>query len=128
MLRKYIAIMTAVSVVMLGVLLVTTTPLSTGPLGILGFFVFMYMAALGVLTFFIRGISYIVPKLLPVRNKRWKERELTFRESYYYASVVALAPVMLVAMLSVGHIGIYQILLILVFVVTAWLYVSSRTT
>lgn len=127
MLRRTIAIMTIASAGMLGILLFTTTPISTGPLGILAFFVFMYMTALGVLTFLFEGVSFMIPKILPVKNKRLKARELSLRESYYYATVAALAPIMLIAMQSVGQVGVYQILLVAFFVVIAWLYVTNRT-
>ena len=127
MLQRAIVLMTIASAVMLSVLLFTTTPLTTGPLGILGFFVFMYMTALGVLTFLFRGISWIVPKFLLVPRKKIGMQQLTLKRSYYYASVVALVPVMLIALQSVGEVGIYQVLLVFFFVVIAWVYVTNRT-
>lgn len=127
MLKRAILIITTVSAIVLGILLYTTTPASTGPFGILAFFVFMYLTALGVLTFLLRGISLVIPKFSLVPHKRLKMRELSFKMAYYYASVIALVPVMLIAMQSVGEIGIYQIFLVLFFVVIAWLYIANRT-
>lgn len=126
MFRRTIVAVTVVSVLMLGVLLFTTTPSDTGPLGILGFFVFMYLTALGVLTFLFRGLSILAIKLLPM--KRNLSTTPALRTSYYYASVVALIPVMIIAIQSVGELSIYQILLIAFFVVVAWIYVTNRTS
>lgn len=120
--------MTVVSALMLGVLLFTTTPSSTGPLGILGFFVFMYLTALGVLTFLFWSLSLFASRILSARRTRLKMRNTTFRGAYYYASVVALVPVMLIAIQSVGEVGVYQVLLMSFFVVIAWIYVTNRTS
>ena len=127
MFKKGLAISTVVAAAMLCVLLITTTPLSTGPLGILGFFVFMYITALGMLSFLFRGVSVFIHKAIPHRRSKFAGRELNLKQSYYYASVVALAPVMLIAMQSVGEIGLYQLLLVGFFVIVAWLYVTNRT-
>src|SRR5690606_5323563 len=62
MLKRIIAATTVLSALMLGVLLFTTTPSSTGPLGILGFFVFMYLTALGVLTFLFWSMNIFISK------------------------------------------------------------------
>lgn len=128
MLKRAILAITIASAAMLGILLFTTTPASTGPLGILAFFVFMYLSVLGVLTFLFRGVSLLASKAPWLRSKRLRLNELTLRRSYYYASVIALAPVMIVAMQSVGEIGPYQILLVLFFIIIAWVYVTNRTT
>lgn len=127
MLRRVIVAMTVASVVMLAILLTVTTPSTAGPLGILGFFVFMYAAALGVLTFLFRGVSLIFSKISPTKRRAMVPQEISFKKAYYYASVIALVPVMLIAMQSVGQIGMYQILLISFFTVIAWLYVTNRT-
>lgn len=112
---------------MLVVLLTTTTPSTAGPLGILGLFVFMYIAALGVLTFLFRWTSFMLSRIFPAKRQKLVPREMTLKKAYYYASAVALVPVMLVAMQSVGQIGVYQLLLVGFFTVIAWLYVTNRT-
>lgn len=126
MLRRSIAILTVVSVIMLGILLATTTPSTAGPLGILGFFIFMYLTALGVLTFLFHGLSLIASKVPLIKQRRFSVGEISLKSAYYYASVIASVPVMFVAMQSVGQIGAYQVLLISFFVVVAWVYVTNR--
>lgn len=127
MLRRAIVAMTVMSVAVLVILLTTTTPSTAGPLGILVFFVFMYLSVLGVLTFLFRGTSLIISRVSPTRRQKVLPQEISFKRAYYYASVMALVPVMLIAMQSVGQIGVYQILLIGLFTIIAWLYVTNRT-
>ena len=127
MLRRVLVVMTAVSIAMLFLLLTTTTPSTAGPLGILSFFVCMYIAALGVLTFLFRGLSLLLVKVSPARRRKLISDELTLKKAYYYASVLALVPIMLLAMQSVGEIGMYQLLLVGFFTFIAWLYVANRT-
>lgn len=129
MLKRIISVATLVSAVLLAVLLFTTSPSSTGPLGILGFFVFMYLTALGVLTFLFRGVSMITSRLMPRRRAgSFGAKEISFRMAYYYASVIALVPVMFIAIQSVGEVGIYQVLLVVFFIIIAWVYVQNRMT
>lgn len=53
---------------------------------------------------------------------------LTIRRSYYFSSVLALAPVMFIGMQSVGEVGIYEVVLVLLFVGIACVYVAKRTS
>jgi hypothetical protein len=112
---------------MLFVLLTTTTPSTAGPLGILSFFICMYIAALGVLTFLFQGASLLLAKLSPMKRRKIIPGGLSLKKAYYYASVLALVPIMLLAMQSVGEIGMYQLLLVGFFTFIAWLYVANRT-
>lgn len=125
MLRRSIATITVVAVVMLVVLFIATTPATAGPLGILALLVLLYLTALGVLTFLFHGISRFLVRISSKRKRTINS--LSFKHSYYYASVIALVPVMVIAMHSVGEVGIYETLLIGVFMVIAWVYVRNRT-
>ncbi len=113
---------------MLIVLLFTTNPADSGPLGILGFFVFLYLTALGVLTFLFRFLSAAAYRFTPKKQGIQRFEVMTFRRAYYYSSVIALVPIMFIAIQTVGEVGIYQVLLIFFFAVIAWIYVSNRTT
>lgn len=126
MLKRVLFFLTPASALMLVFLLTSTTPASTGPLGILGFFVFMYLTALGVLTFLFKAISAVLSRATSSMGPRSRVRALSLRDSYYYASVLALAPVMLIALQSVGRVGPYQVSLVVFFVVVAWVYVANR--
>lgn len=125
MIKKATAVTTFISAVSLLFLMTSTTPASVGPLGVLVFFVFMYLAALGALAFLFHGLASVL------QRSRFSAVYLggsaKFSDSYYRASVVAAAPVMVVALQSVSSVGPYQVLLVVGFVVVGWVYVSRRT-
>jgi hypothetical membrane protein len=53
-------------------------------------------------------------------------RKMEFRRAYYFSTVLAAAPVMLIGLQSVQSIGVYEVILVLIFEVVACLYVSRR--
>ncbi|MFI5212361.1 MAG: hypothetical protein ACHQTE_00175 [Candidatus Saccharimonadales bacterium] len=127
MLGKIIAISVLVAIVLLTILLQTTTPTTIGPLGILIVFILMYVSVLGVLTFLLFGGSKLAAKLSASITVKRPLQALSLARSYYFSSVIALAPVMFVGMQSVGKVGIYDIALVLLFVVMACVYIAKRT-
>ena len=54
-------------------------------------------------------------------------RLMQFRRAYYFSTVLAAAPVMLVGLQSVTTVGVYEVLLVAVFEVVACIYISRRT-
>lgn len=123
MFKKIITVVTLVAFAMSCVLLLRTTPSSIGPLGVLGFFLSLYLTALGVLTFLFYGIGTALRR---ARMRSAGGEKVSFRRMYYYASVTALLPVMLLALQSVSRIEIYHIVLMVLFIVIAWVYISRR--
>ena len=120
MLGKVLALSTLCAFVLLSALLQSTTPSSIHPLGILFVFFLIYVLALGVLTFLLYvGFS-------AVAKVRKKSTTVTLRRMYIYASALALAPVMLVGMSSIGKTGIYEFLLIAAFEIVACFYVTKQ--
>lgn len=126
MLGRLVAITSLVAFTLLVLLLQMTQPASVGPLGILVVFILMYMSVLGALTFLIYGTSRVAARFSSSLTVKRPLQQLSFGRAYYYASVVALAPVMLVGMQSVGEVGIYDILLILIFELIACIYIAKR--
>jgi ABC-type transport system involved in multi-copper enzyme maturation permease subunit len=126
MLEKLVAISTVLSVICVAILLNTTTPATIGPLGIFVLFILLYVSVLGVLTFLLFGIHKIVRRILQSLGVKRPVDELTFRKAYYFSSVVALTPVMMIGLQSVGEVGIYELLLLALFTVIACTYVSKR--
>ena len=51
---------------------------------------------------------------------------MEFRRAYYFSTVLAAGPVMLIGLQSVQSIGIYEFLLVVIFEVVACVYVSKR--
>lgn len=126
MLEKIILVITVASLCLLVILLNVATPTGIGPFGILAVFAFAYLSLLGVMTFLIFSISRIVSHLSSAFTVKKPIRTLSFKESYYYSTVVAAAPIMLVGLQSVGSIGPYESLLIVLFVVIGCVYITKR--
>lgn len=121
MLPRTLSLATLVSFVLLSVLLQATSPATMHPAGILFIYVLMYVIALGFLVLFLvmvfRAIHFFLPKLV---------KRLTVERAYYFASILALAPPVLVAMQSIGRLTVYEVALVVVFEVIACIYISKR--
>ena len=127
MLKKVVIIITLVSLCLLIALVNTSTPTSIGPFGILAVFLTAYLSLLGVMTFFIYSVSKITAHLSSAFTIRKPILALSFKRSYYYATVFSAAPIMLIGLQSVGSIGPYELLLVVVFVVIGCIYITKRT-
>lgn len=127
MLKKLILTTTIVSLCLLVALLNTTTPTTAGPFGILAIFVFAYLTSLGVVTFFLLTISRIIAHLSVAFMARRPLESLSLKRSYYYSTIIAAAPILLIAMQSVGAGGVYEFILVVLFITIGCLYVSKRS-
>ena len=122
MLGKVLALSTLLAFVFLSALLQSTSPSTIHPAGILIVFILLYVLALGALTFCLLAISRIVILL----GRHTTEGAMTLQQAYYYASVLALAPVMILGARSIGRTGAYDVLLIMLFEFIACFYISKR--
>jgi len=123
MLGKVLALSSLGAFVILSALVQSTSPSTIHPVGILVVFVLIYVLALGVLTFFVYGVGGVIHRY---QAKARTPKEFTLVQAYYFASVLALAPVMLVGARSVGRTGALDIVLITVFEVLACFYIARR--
>lgn len=126
MLGRVVALSSLAALVLLLLLLQTTTPSSIGPVGLLAVFFLFYIVLIGIFTL----VGYVgsqlvvrVSKLLTVRKPL---QPVPLKRVYYFSSVLGLGPVMLLAMKSIGSLGMYEILLVGAFMAVAILYVSKR--
>lgn len=126
MLKIIIPFVTVVSLGILGILLNITSPGTAGPFGILMIFIFAYISLIGVVAYLIQGLSQVIAHLSIVFISKKPLAALTFKRSYYYSTVVAAAPILMVGLQSVGEVGFYEFFLMLIFVVIGCLYVSKR--
>jgi hypothetical protein len=126
MLQRVIAIITLVSLCLLSLMLMTTTPASAGPFGLLLIFISAYLTSLGLVSFFLYGISRIIVYASAGFTMRRPMQVMSFRRAYYYSTVLAAAPVMLVGLQSVGSVGIYEFLLVVLFEVIGCVYITKR--
>jgi len=118
--------MTLVSLCLLTILLNTTAPATAGPFGILAIFIFAYLASLGMTTYFLYGASRVTSHLAAAFTVKRPLRALVFKRAYYYSTVLAAAPIMLIGLQSVGSIGLYEFILVLLFTVIGCVYISKR--
>ena len=126
MLKIIISITTVISLCLLIVLLNITTPATAGPFGILSIFFFAYLLSLGVVTHILYWSSRLIARLAIIFIARRPFEALTFKYSYYYATIIAAVPILLIGLQSVGAVGIYGVLLVTIFAVIGCLYVSKR--
>lgn len=126
MLGRVIAISSLGAGLFLLVLLSNTSPTTIGPLGLLAVFFLLYVVLVGVFTGMIWTVSVAVSRLSKLVTVRRPIGRISLRRSYYLASVVALGPVMMLAMKSIGSLGIYEVLLVCAFLTVAIFYVIRR--
>lgn len=126
MLQRVIAIITVVSLCLLTLMLVTTTPASAGPFGLLLIFISAYLSCLGLISFFLYGVSRVLVYASAGFTLRRPLQVLSFRRAYYYSTILAAAPVMLIGLQSVGAVGIYEFGLIVLFEIIGCLYITKR--
>lgn len=127
MLEKILLSGGVVSVILLIVLLQTTSPGAVGPLGILIVFILMYLSLLSIISFALFGLSAVLRRLFSFLKLKKPISGLSFTRAYYFSSVIALGPVMLLAIQSVGKLGFYDVLLTALFVLISCVYVAKRT-
>jgi hypothetical protein len=127
MLGKVIATSTVIATVLLIVLLQTTNPSTVGPLGLLAVFFLLYIIMLGAVT----ELLWVGSRAVQVVGRRITSKRppgrLSLQRSYYFSTVLALGPVMALAMVSIGSFGVYEIILIGLFLAVGTLYVSRRS-
>ena len=126
MLKIIISATTLISMAFLAISLNVTTPATAGPFGILVIFIFAYLSSLGVMTFFLFFINRVIAYVSVMFVARKPYHSLSFKRSYYFSTIIAAAPVMLVGLQSVGATGLYESILVFVFVVIGCLYVSKK--
>ncbi len=107
-------------------MLTFTSPATAGPFGLLVIFVTAYLTFVGLISFFLFGINRLVIMVTSGMTLRKPIQRMDFKRAYYYSTVLAAAPVMLIGLQSVQSIGIYEFLLVIIFEVVACLYVSKR--
>ncbi|TAL14369.1 hypothetical protein EPN95_03150 [Patescibacteria group bacterium] len=126
MLEKIVAITTLTSLCLLTLLLNISVPTTVGPLGILAVFILGYLSSLGVMTYFLYSFSRLFAHLSSAFTVKKPFTPMPFRLAYYYSTVVAAAPIMLIGLQSVGGIGIYGFILVVAFTVIGCVYITKR--
>lgn len=128
MVGKIIVSSTLIAFMILVIVLQTTNPSTVGPLGLLAVFFLLYVIILGCMT----ELLWVGSKTVAWLSKRLRTRRpihpMLLTRAYYYSTVLALGPVMMLAMQSIGSLGAYELVLIALFLGVGMLYVSRRAT
>lgn len=101
MLNRFIPVVSLISMAILLVLLNFTTPTSLGPVGVLIFFVLVYMIMLGVVT----GAVAIFRKILGKKGEMG-------RKDYGCAVIIAFAPILLLVCQSLGMLNLMVVIIV----------------
>lgn len=128
MLLKVLISTGLVSAGLLLILFTTTTPSSGGAFGILAVFVLSYVLSLVLTTFTLWLLSFVAARLVASFRTNRQIYTMSLKRAYYFSTIIALAPVLVVSLRSVGGVGPYELALIALFVGLGCLYVARRTT
>ncbi len=107
-------------------MLTLTAPSIIGPFGLLVLFITAYLTFVGLISFFLFGMNRLILMVGANMSVRKPIKPMQYRRAYYFSTVLAAAPVMLVGLQSVQTVGIYEVLLVALFEVVACIYISRR--
>lgn len=127
MFSRLLAVLGIVSFIGLIYVVNTTTPSNGGAMTVLSVFVLSYVALVSALTFFIFWTNFLIRKVFYSEQAERYKKSISFRHSYYYASVFAMAPVILISLKSVGKSGLIEWVLVAFFLILGCVYVSRQT-
>lgn len=105
-----------------------TTPSETGAMGVLTVFLVLYIVSAVLLTFFIYWTNRIIVRVFFADSSARYLDRFSLKRSYYYGSILALGPVMLISLQSVGKGGIGAFVLVGLLLVIGLVYVSRQTS
>lgn len=123
-------ILTLVGLAAAGLLLfivTTVTPGSAGAAGILMVFVLSYVVLLCLFTFVIWASMKVFEKIGKRTSIFRGMSKMSLAKSYYYSSVIALGLVIILSLRSVGGVSIYELSLVILFVLFGCVYVARMT-
>lgn len=103
-----------------------TTPQSVGPLGVLAFFILVYITCACAVFVLLETAFVALKKYLPPGKLLLNIENTPKVKIYYYSSVLALAPVILLGMQSIGSVRLVDIGLLTAFEALACFYISRR--
>lgn len=126
MFGKLLIVIGLVAAGLLFVILNTIEPVDAGATGVLAVFLLLYIALLAGLTHALWLGSRALKRVGSELKLLSSYQSVTLKKAYYYATVVALAPVILIGLQSVGGAGVYEVGLVALLVTLGCIYVSRR--
>ncbi|MDO4872250.1 MAG: hypothetical protein Q4A27_02375 [bacterium] len=128
MISKIIFAVLVISILGISSILHFTTPSMAGPWGVLGLFILAYVFTVCIVTIFLYGTNRVLYFILLnfSRNEKIKfaKRDILFHLKY--ALALALMPIILVAQQSVSGVGVFEIILVIILEIIAYIYISKR--
>lgn len=128
MIAKIIVGSTGLAAVLLIILLQSTAPSTAGPIGLLAVFFLIYIIMIGVITELVWAGSRVFQLVAKKVTSKRPPGRVSLVRAYYLSTVLALGPVILLAMQSIGSLGVYEISLVTIFVAVGFLYISRRSS
>ena len=106
----------------------STDPVVIGPGGVLAVFTLVYLFCLSIVFVLLHfGVSWVSRFVLKQRDVAHVQAfSIGVRKAYYIASVLAFAPVILLAMQSFAQLRWTDVLLVVVFMLVAVFYIIKR--
>ena len=104
-----------------------TTPTQIGAVGVLVVFLLFYVVSTITATFFVHIANRIVLQLFFADVVNIKSKSMSLKKAYYFGSVFALGPVMMISLQSVGGVGLWSFVLVCFLLILGSLYVSRQT-
>jgi hypothetical protein len=127
MLAKLLVITGLVSAGLLLILLTSVAPADAGAFGILAVFLLSYVSLLSLLTFALWITAKLIDRIGRELHVLKKANSITLKKAYYYSTVIALGPIIIISLQSVGSVGIYDLGLVVAFIILGCVYVARRT-
>ena len=115
MIAKLLPGLTIACIGILAYLFFSTTPETVGSFGVLVVFLCLYVVLLGLITSSIFYGSRIVRFIGSLFQYSVRRPAISYKHSYYYGTIVALLPMMLIGLQASAALSIYSTMLILLF-------------
>lgn len=122
--KKLLFMGTVLALLGLVVCLQAFAPSTAGPVVIISVLTLLYIVLVGLTTFLLYWGQAIIVK---IKYGRDGVHAPSFTRSYYFASVIALAPLILLGMSSVGNVSLYNVSLVGIFLLLSCLYIAKMT-
>jgi hypothetical protein len=104
-----------------------TKPTQIGAVGVLVVFLLFYVVSTITATYFVYIANRIVLQLFFADVVNIKSKSMSLKKAYYFGSVFALGPVMMISLQSVGGVGLWSFVLVCFLLILGSLYVSRQT-
>lgn len=126
MIARLLPGLTVVCICVLAYLFFSTTPDTVGSFGVLIVFLCLYVVLLGVITSSIFYGARMARFIGSLFNYTARRPLISYQHAYYYGTIIALLPMMLIGLQASAALSVYSAALIFAFGILGIFYVSKR--